>query len=465
MARRRRTNRWLVAFLLLPAAGRAAEDWAEPLAVTGGEVTTVTVTGAGQAVSSAFDDLARVPRAPGTYRVRFRAVARDGEVLAWPHCAGSKRLTIDGTDAPMQAGPTIVPLKPGVHIVEATFEVSSYERRIACGAPPRVGEPRPSREGYRRLRFASKQTGPDAGQAVVFIPPGHDERRPAAVLVGLHPWNGSPWTYAAYPELARAATEHDMVVLLPSGLGNSLYTAQAENEVMQALSALASRVTIDPDRVTLWGASMGGAGATTVGLHRPDRFALLVSLFGDAKYDRKTYVRTILTSDEAAHRVNAIDAVDNARHLPIWLVHGEGDRVSPIAQSDILARALAARGYAVQFDRVPKRGHEGGLVSQFLPDIVKRAALSRTPRRPSRITFRSVRPEDESVYGVTIVRDHPGDAFVDVERRDEGVHVLALENVQSLAFASDAFGLLRDEARPRVWFKQTSVPVRWLLPP
>ena len=63
---------------------------------------------------------------------------------------------------------------------------------------------------------------------------------------------------------------------------------------MRAISALRSRVAINPARVSIAGASMGGAGATTIGFHRPDRFASITSFFGDSRYDLATYVRPIL---------------------------------------------------------------------------------------------------------------------------------------------------------------------------
>src|SRR6202142_3858081 len=106
---------------------------------------------------------------------------------------------------------------------------------------------------------------------------------------------------------------------------------------MVALDQLGRGLAVHPRAVSIAGASMGGAGATTIGFHRPDRFASITSFFGDSKYDLATYVRPILRDEAGAHAVNAADVADNARNVPVWLVHGEDDRVSPIAQSEILA--------------------------------------------------------------------------------------------------------------------------------
>jgi len=234
---------------------------------------------------------------------------------------------------------------------------------------------------------------------------------------------------------------------MPSGLGNSLYAAPAEDEVLRAIDALSAQIAVDPRRVSIWGASMGGAGATTIGLHHPDRFAAITSFFGDSRYDLSTYVHAILRDEAAAHAVNALDVVDNARHVPVWLVHGEDDRVSPITQSSMLARALTERRYALRFDRVPNAGHEGALVARFAAEIVDRAADLRAPERPARVTFKSVRAEDKDAYGVHLARAVPGggggssgDAFVDVERRADGVHVLRASGVKSITLDKGALG-------------------------
>ncbi|HEY6461580.1 MAG TPA: prolyl oligopeptidase family serine peptidase, partial [Polyangiaceae bacterium] len=337
--------------------------------------------------------------------------------------------------------PVVVDIGPGRHEVLVGIEVSKYERRIACGERPRVGTRVQRVEGLGVLAFGSPYVPRGGGQAVVFVPPGHDVSRPGVLLVGLHPWNGTPWTYAAYAELLDEARARDVVLLFPSGLGNSLYAADAEDEAMRSIDALTELVAIDPRAVSLWGASMGGAGATTVGFHHPDRFASVTSFFGDSKYDVTTYVRALLPDDSAAHGVNALDVVENALHLPVWLIHGDADRTSPIRQSEMLADAMRARHLDVQFDRVPHVGHQGSLVVRFVARVVDRAAAVRVPAPVKRVTYRSVRPWDAGAYGVRLVRRAAqGDAFVDVEARDDGVHVLRAENVRAIVLDPGALG-------------------------
>ena len=188
---------------------------------------------------------------------------------------------------------------------------------------------------------------------------------------------------------------------------------------------------------------MGGAGATTVGFHHPDRFATVTSFFGDSKYDMTTYVHGLLHDESGAHMVNAVDVVDNARWLPVWLVHGEDDRTSPIRQSELLDQAMREHGFTVHFDRVPGMGHAGALVARFLTVLVDRASTSRVPDAPRRVTFRSAEDRgDSGAYGVRLRARERERRRVRRrgERRDDGVHVLRAEGVRGVTVDAGSFG-------------------------
>lgn len=201
---------------------------------------------------------------------------------------------------------------------------------------------------------------------------------------------------------------------------------------------------------------MGGAGATTISFHRPDRFAFVASFFGDSKYDMTTYVKNVLGGDDGAKKVNALDVLDNARHLPVFLVHGEDDRTSPVVQSTVLFDAMKKAGFAVDFERVPKMAHEGPLVTKYIRRVVDRAADAHAPQFPSRVSFRSVRSIDTQAYGVKVVRAGAGDAFVDIEKRDDGIHVLRADGVKEFVLKPGALGAKQGDA-----VHGAKIPVRW----
>jgi acetyl esterase/lipase len=233
---------------------------------------------------------------------------------------------------------------------------------------------------------------------------------------------------------------------------------------MSAIEAFSKAVSIDPRRISLWGASMGGAGATTIGFHHPDRFASITSFFGDSKYNIKTYVRAILGGEAGAHRVNALDVADNARNVPVWLIHGESDTVSPLAQSEMLASALRKQGSPVRFDRVPGFGHSGMLVTKFIAAVVDRAAEATLVVAPRRVSFIKVGPYDGSAYGIRFTRDGAaGDAAIDVELEEGNVHVLRARGVQAIVLPRGAFGLAPNLTAPVVIDdpKARGIDVHW----
>ena len=403
--------------------------------------------------------------APAKTDAGFHFTAQ-GEAVQIPHCNGRGRVLVDGkVQDPGSKGPLVLKLPDAQpHDVTVEVKISTYEKRVACSYAPRVGAIVPTNDGLQTIKFSSPHAAKGGGEAVLFVPGGHDWLKPSALLVGTHPWNGSPWTYAAYEELLDEAGKKDVVLLMPSGLGNSLYVADAEDEVMRAIDALKAQMQIDPQRISIWGASMGGQGATTISFHHPDKFAYVASYFGDSKFDLNTYVRGVLGGDEGAHRVNALDVLENARHLPVFLVHGESDATCPIKQSVMLFDAMKKAGFDVQFERVPGMGHEGPLVVKYIRRVVDRAAVAVAPKFPARVSFRSVRPVDTSAYGVTIVRKSTAlDAFVEVELARDGVHVLAAEGVSEIALAPGALGTTKEESVGYA-SKVEHVPVRWAKP-
>lgn len=427
---------WITALTWSPAA---AAQLAPHETVVGGEVAEAYVDGVPPLVEWAS---LSTTQEYGRILLSF-FVPKDVPTIEVPYCATLDEVAIDGNMTLGIGHPAVfdLPVSDTDHRVRLAVKVSSYESRVACSYPPRLGVRTKTLEGLDEFSFLSVHAREGGGKAVVFIPKGHDMKRPSALLVGLHPWNGSIWTYAAYAELLREASAKDVVLLMPSGLGNSLYTEHAEDEVLSAIDELFSAVAIDRRRVSIWGASMGGAGATTIGFHHPDRFATITSFFGDSKYDLGTYVRAILHDEAGAHRVNALDVADNARNVPVWLIHGEADGTSPLAQSERLAQALRERGFSVRFDRVPKMGHSGLLVAKFIAQVVDRAAEARSPEAPKRVSFASVSPYDSSVYGIRLVRGGAtGDALIDLERRNDEIHVLRARGVRAVLLPRGAFG-------------------------
>ncbi len=115
----------------------------------------------------------------------------------------------------------------------------------------------------------------------------------------------------------------------------------------------------------------------------------------------------------------------------------------------------------MRFDRIPGMGHEGALVVKFIRRVVDRAAEAKVPD-PARVTYWSVRPEDVGAYGVGIVRaSSKGDAFIDVERKDDGIHVHRADGISRIMPARGAFGISPSETPPIVFDSPSRVTAVW----
>lgn len=94
------------------------------------------------------------------------------------------------------------------------------------------------------------------------------------------------------------------------------------DEVMALLADCIGRYNADPKRIYLTGLSMGGNGVWALALRYPDRFAALAPICG--------------WGDESqVHRL---------KDKPIWMVHGELDKIVPVEESEKLYRELMSYG-------------------------------------------------------------------------------------------------------------------------
>jgi predicted peptidase len=97
----------------------------------------------------------------------------------------------------------------------------------------------------------------------------------------------------------------------------------------------------DPARVYLTGISMGGAGAWTLGVLRPEAFAAVVPICG---YGPRSL--------GFPRRVRAL------RDVPVWAFHGARDRVVPPRESEVLVEELEEAGGNACLTIYPDADHD-----------------------------------------------------------------------------------------------------------
>ena len=117
---------------------------------------------------------------------------------------------------------------------------------------------------------------------------------------------------------------------------------------------------IDPTRVYLAGASMGGYGAYAVGLHEPDQWAAVTVMSGRTDF----YLWFKLNRDEVpVWKRLQYDGDDprhlklNALHLPFYIQHGALDTTVDPEHSRRFVADLQALGYAVRYREIADSDH------------------------------------------------------------------------------------------------------------
>lgn len=111
------------------------------------------------------------------------------------------------------------------------------------------------------------------------------------------------------------------------GRGNNAYRWAGETDVFEAIEDVRRRYRIDNRRITLWGFSMGGAGAWHLGLHHPAKWSSVGPGAGFVdfyKYQKQT--KQLPPWQHNTLKIyDAIDYALNAANVPIITYGGEKD--------------------------------------------------------------------------------------------------------------------------------------------
>jgi predicted peptidase len=108
------------------------------------------------------------------------------------------------------------------------------------------------------------------------------------------------------------------------------------HELIALLDEIQKSHRVDTDRVYLTGLSMGGFGAWELATQAPQRFAAIAPICGGG---------------------NPVQA-RRLRNLPIWVFHGDADRVVPVGLSDDMVAALRKAGSDVKYTRYEGIDHD-----------------------------------------------------------------------------------------------------------
>lgn len=227
-----------------------------------------------------------------------------------------------------------------------------YQERLAFPAP-RMPLPAPAVLGIPSGERVTLTTADGVRLHGWYLPPTRDATRPAPALLWFY---GNMETVAAMAPVLTAwkPAEVGLLAIDYRGYGESEGAATEAGLYRDADAAwdwLAARPDVDPERIAVYGRSLGSAVALYLAAQRPVRAVVLDSPFSNAREIARHHywflppglVRLSLDNVARAAQVTA----------PLLVVHGEDDRIAPIA----MGRAVAAAGQAREFLALEGAGH------------------------------------------------------------------------------------------------------------
>jgi predicted peptidase len=186
----------------------------------------------------------------------------------------------------------------------------------------------------------------------VYVPAAYATRTDWPVILFLHGSgergaDGLLQTAVGLPQaIRREPARFQAIVVMPQVPADSAWAGAPADAAMLALRQTLAEYRTDADRVYLTGLSMGGRGAWYLAYRNPTMFAAVVPICGWITASPKFTPTTVIPAEDGAPFVALAQRL---KSVPLWVVHGEMDRVVPVAGSREPVAALREAGANVQY--------------------------------------------------------------------------------------------------------------------
>jgi poly(3-hydroxybutyrate) depolymerase len=203
-------------------------------------------------------------------------------------------------------------------------------------------------------------------------------------------------------------------VVSPLGRGELMgFDGLGYDDVMRVIADVRRAYPIDPDRITLTGASMGGGATWAIGLRHPELFAALAPVCGFANFQRMVSPADAALYDLARLAALSPAAIaENAAHQQVFIFHGDKDPTVPVEDSRQMAARYEALGWLgknVHYTEYPGVQHPAWIPAYKDARLLRTlAAIKRDPAAPG--TPLSPPPPGEAIpamVGKSVPREHP----------------------------------------------------------
>jgi predicted esterase len=202
------------------------------------------------------------------------------------------------------------------------------------------------------LRTAQTASGPR--KYSLFIPQGYSTSQKWPAILFLHGAGErgedgvSPAHVGIGPAVLARQAEFPAIVIFPQARETWAAGSIDANSALEILDQLTRSLSIDPDRISLTGISMGGAGTWSIGAATPARFACLAPVCGIARADQ----------------------MEQLKSIPIWCLTGDADRSQFITSQRMAAKTLRDAGNPVRITEFRGVGHNSWDRSYNNPELL-----------------------------------------------------------------------------------------------
>lgn len=238
--------------------------------------------------------------------------------------------------------------------------------------------------------YTFEDTGAEIPYAL-FVPSAYDPSRPWPLIVGLHGL-GRPYDWLlGYEGMVDLAEERGYVLATPRGYHpRGWYGSRgpgipsmpddvdvdtlppnlgelSQQDVINVLEIVRSELNVDPNRIYLWGHSMGGAGTYHIAATHPDVWAGLA----------------VAAPAPSASPYQQLPAF---RHISTLVLHGSDDAVVPVSRSREWVRAMGELGMQHVYVEVPGGDHSSFINAdrEMVAKIFGFFDVTRKSQRPPR---------------------------------------------------------------------------------
>jgi len=393
----------------------------------------ITVSGAGKVVSTAAADVdVAAMRAGGAHvdaqlalpeRGGFELRSELGGEVAWKRTFPAATSALSKRTRGLVAGLARVKARAGLK----TGSVASFERQVeivtaALGraesdtawvsrnvdeAEKILADLDAGNDAYvgRRGVVFRAYRSPLDGQLqpyVVFVPRSYDGKHPMPVVLVAHGRDRLP-EHALRTLIGQAPDEHmtlsfaahnlppmpdfGAILVAPYGYANGSVLALGEDDVRAVLADLREAYTLDDQRISLTGYSLGGTVGFLYPLHAPGMFSASAPLCG---YPNLMSYQSVANVDKAPWepallaRKYVVEYAENGQYVPLHVVHGGLDTPG---RSKVVVDRYRDLGYSVVFDVPEDADHNVWDDAYEDGKMIPWLASRRAPRAPESVRF------------------------------------------------------------------------------